>query len=193
MPLPGRENQAPNFRAMAWSIRWSSGFLKSSWTTLWSMYWTARLTRTRGTPSCSYCMKAIVPVASCSSVWSIRSEIGEPGSRSPSTRCSRRICLVTLSLIGSPCSGQHRTVLFAPGQRLPGAGLDRHEGSHRRALGESQGQPGDRTGGQQRLVKGTGQHAVVQAAVGPLQVLLDEEAALRPVAGGRELEVQTEG
>src|SRR3954468_181535 len=158
------------------------------------MYWTARLTRTRGTPSCSNCMKAIVPVASCSSVWSIFSEMGEPGSRSPTTRCSRRICFVTLSGIGmSPCSGQHRTVLLPPGQRLPGAGLDRDEGSHRGALGERQGDPGHRPRGQQRLVQGAGQDAVVQAAVRSLQVLLDEEApaddALSP---GRELEVQTE-
>src|SRR2546423_9469862 len=72
-------------------MRWSSGFLKSSWTTLWSMYWTARSTRTRGTPSCSYCMHAIVPVASCSSVWSIRRATGDPASSSPSTRCSVRI------------------------------------------------------------------------------------------------------
>src|ERR687894_1312663 len=82
---------------MAWSIRWSSGFLKSSWMTLWSMYWTARSTCTRGTSSCSNCMHAIVPVASWSSVWSTRSEMGDPGSSSPSTRCSRRICRVRLS------------------------------------------------------------------------------------------------
>src|SRR3954452_204869 len=65
--------------------------------TLWSMYWTALSTFTRGTPSCSNCMQAIVPVASCSSVWSIRSEIGSPGSRSPSTRCSLRIWRVRFS------------------------------------------------------------------------------------------------
>src|SRR3712207_2656612 len=65
--------------------------------TLWSTYWTARSTRTRGTPSCSNCMNAIVPVASWSSVWSIRSPIGEPGSRSPSTRCSRRMRRLRLS------------------------------------------------------------------------------------------------
>src|ERR671914_658409 len=87
----------PYLRAMAWSIRWSSGFLKSSWMTLWSMYWTARSTCTRGTSSCSNCMHAIVPVASWSSVWSTRSEMGDPGSSSPSTRCSRRICRLRLS------------------------------------------------------------------------------------------------
>src|SRR5918999_3695239 len=87
----------PYLRAMAWSIRWSSGFLWSSWMTLWSMYWTARSTCTRGTSSCSNCMHAIVPVASWSSVWSTRREMGDPGSSSPSTRCSRRICRLRLS------------------------------------------------------------------------------------------------
>src|SRR3954469_14613346 len=175
---------------MAWSIRWSSGFLKSSWTTLWSMYCTARLTRTRGTPSCSNCMNAIVPVASWSSVWSIFSEIGEPGSRSPSTRCSRRICLVRFSAIsGSPCLGQHRTVVFAPGQRLAGARLDGHERSHRRALAEAHRAAGHGSRGQQRLVQRAGQDPVVQGTVGPLQVLLDEEAPPDPVAGRGELEM----
>src|SRR5215210_8148764 len=80
-------------------MRWSSGFLKSSWMTLWSTYCTARSTRTRGTSSCSNCMNAIVPVASWSSVWSTRSAIGRPGSSSPSTRCSRSICRVRFSAI----------------------------------------------------------------------------------------------
>src|SRR3954453_16570920 len=78
-------------------MRWSSGFLKSSATTLWSMYCTARLTSTRGTSSCSNCMNAMVPVASWSSVWSTRMPIGAPGLRSPSTRCSVRIWRVRFS------------------------------------------------------------------------------------------------
>src|SRR4051794_24495347 len=81
-------------------MRWSSGFLKSSATTLWSMYCTARSTCTRGTSSCSNCMNAIVPVASCSSVWSTRMPIGSPGFRSPSTRCSLRIWRVRFSATG---------------------------------------------------------------------------------------------
>src|SRR5215211_4092395 len=89
----------PYRRASAWSMRWSSGFLKSSWITLWSTYWTARSTFTRGTSSCSNCIIDIVPVASCSSVWSTRSEIGAPGVSSPSTRCSRRIWRVRFSAI----------------------------------------------------------------------------------------------
>ncbi len=101
-------------------MRWSSGFLKSSWMTLWSMYWTARSTLTRGTSSCSYCMQAIVPVASWSSVWSTRSAIGEPGVSSPSTRWSFRIWRERFSgmCVGAPvwwglkrylCSGGRRT------------------------------------------------------------------------------------
>src|ERR687886_612268 len=100
MPLPGREKCAPYLRQYACSIRWSSGFLKSRATTLWSMYCTARSTSTRGTSSCSNCMNAIVPVASWSSVWSTRMPIGSPGSRSPSTRCSLRILRVRLSGTG---------------------------------------------------------------------------------------------
>src|ERR687893_1235136 len=67
--------------------------------TLWSMYCTARSTFTRGTSSCSNCMQAIVPVASWSKVWSIRSAIGSPGLRSPSTRCSLSIWRVRFSAI----------------------------------------------------------------------------------------------
>src|SRR3954453_6313516 len=100
MPLPGREESSPNLRAIAWSILWSSGFLKSSWMTLWSTYCTARSTCTRSTSSCSNCMHAIVPVASCRSVWSTLSAIGSPGFRSPSTRCSSRILRVRLAAIG---------------------------------------------------------------------------------------------
>ena len=77
---PGASSGCRTCGASACSMRWSSGFLKSSWMTLWSTYWTARSTCTRGTlellelhaaPSC--------PVASWSSVWSIRSAIGSPG------------------------------------------------------------------------------------------------------------------
>src|SRR3954470_4821669 len=103
MPLPGREKWIPYLRQSAWSIRWSSGFLKSSWMTLWSTYWTARSTLTRGTSSCSNCISDIVPVASWRRVWSIRRAIGSPGSRSPSTRCSRSICRVRFSAT-PPCS-----------------------------------------------------------------------------------------
>src|SRR4051812_21958174 len=81
-------------------MRWSSGFLKSSWMTLWSTYCTARSTCTRSTSSCSNCMHAIVPVASCRSVWSTLSAIGSPGFRSPSTRCSSRILRERLAAIG---------------------------------------------------------------------------------------------
>src|SRR5207244_4308946 len=39
----------------------------------------------------SNCMQAIVPVASCASVWSTRSAISCPGTSSPRSRCSSRI------------------------------------------------------------------------------------------------------
>src|SRR5919108_4508531 len=91
MPFPGRENQAPCLAAIAWRKRWSSGFLKSICRMLWSTYTTAVSTWTRSTPNPSNCIIAIVPVASCASVWSTRSPISVPGTSSPRTRCSSRI------------------------------------------------------------------------------------------------------
>src|SRR5919108_6198401 len=66
------------------------------------MYCTARSTLIRGSPSSSNCISAIVPVASCSSAWSMRIEIGLPGLSSPSTRCSFRIWRVRLAGMCSP-------------------------------------------------------------------------------------------
>src|ERR671910_1766833 len=62
--------------------------------TLWSTYWSARGTRTLSSPIRSNCRQAIVPVASCNSVWSILSPTSSPGSSDPSTMWSSRI-LVT--------------------------------------------------------------------------------------------------
>src|SRR5947209_15422950 len=160
-------------------MRWSSGFLKSSWTTLWSMYWTARSTRTRGTPSCSNCMKAIVPVASCSSVWSTRRPIGEPGLSSPSTRCSRRIWLVSESATREsyPCDREHASILSARGHgRAVARELD--EGADRRARAQVEL---DVRGRPENLDQRGGQDAGVQRAVGALVVLLDEEAPVLDV------------
>src|SRR3954470_10966582 len=94
--------------------------------TLWSTYCTARSTCTRSTSSCSNCMHAIVPVASWRSVWSTLSEIGSPGFRSPSTRCSSRILRGRLGGIGresysvKPASGS------ASAQVLAGHDLRHH-------------------------------------------------------------------
>src|SRR5919109_310879 len=109
----------PYLRHSAWSMRWSSGFLKSSWITLWSTYWTARSTFTRGTSSCSNCISDIVPVASWSSVWSMRSAIGSPGSSSPSTRCSRRIWRVRFSAIASMFPEVTLPMRVGPGEAGP--------------------------------------------------------------------------
>src|SRR5919109_1368983 len=105
MPFPGRENQAPYFAAIAWRKRWSSGFLKSIWRMLWSTYTTAVSTWTRSTPKSSNCIIAIVPVASCASVWSTRSAISVPGTRSPRTRWSSRI---VRARDGTPSVSQER-------------------------------------------------------------------------------------
>src|SRR4051794_16168880 len=126
MPLPGREYSMPNLRAIACSMRWSSGFLKSSWMTLWSTYCTARSTCTRSTSSCSNCMHAIVPVASWRSVWSTLSAIGSPGSRSPSTRCSSRILRVRLA--GIRPEPTRRDCSLRP--RAPAHVLPRHDLRH---------------------------------------------------------------
>src|SRR3954453_11079213 len=94
-------------------MRWSSGFLKSSWMTLWSTYWTARSTWKRSTSSCSNCMQAIVPVASWSSVWSTLSAIGSPAFRSPSTRCSSRVLRVRLAAIRPKATPSGRAQVLA--------------------------------------------------------------------------------
>src|SRR3954447_587690 len=78
------------------------------------MYWTARETETRGMPSCSNCMKAMVPVASCSRVWSTFSAIGVPGFSSPSARCSFRIWVVSESGIRRDYGGP---MAYAPPAR----------------------------------------------------------------------------
>src|SRR5688500_1395663 len=91
MPFPGRENQTPYFAAIACRKRWSSGFLKSIWRMLWSTYTTAVSTWTRSAPNSSNCIIAIVPVASCASVWSTWRAISVPGTSSPRTRCSSRM------------------------------------------------------------------------------------------------------
>src|SRR3954454_16312451 len=166
MPFPGREECGPYLRQYAWSIRWSSGFLKSSATTLWSMYCTARETATRGTSSCSNCMKAIVPVASCSSVWSTRMPIGSPGLSSPSTRCSRRIRRVRFSAIVPRLPARRRV---SRGRRAFADHLprdDEHESGERDlhdALGHDvdDGDTGDRPGDGRRAE----QPAVAQAHV----------------------------
>src|SRR4051794_5446352 len=81
--------------------------------TLWSTYCTARSTCTRSTSSCSNCMHAIVPVASCRSVWSTLSEIGSPGFRSPSTRGSSRILRVRLAGIRPKATPSGRANVLA--------------------------------------------------------------------------------
>src|SRR5215208_5420558 len=89
----------PYFAANACKKRWSSGFLWSSWMTLWSTYWTARSTSTLSTPIRSNCRQAIVPVASCSSVWSILRPTSSPGSSEPLTMWSLRILATRFSAI----------------------------------------------------------------------------------------------
>src|ERR671916_1834165 len=89
----------PYLAAKACKKRWSSGFLKSSWITLWSTYWTARGTCTRSTPILSNCRQAMVPVASCSSVWSILSATSSPGSSEPLIMWSLRILVTRFSAI----------------------------------------------------------------------------------------------
>src|SRR5918997_1689605 len=89
----------PYLAANACKKRWSSGFLKSSWITLWSTYWTARGTCTRSTPIRSNCRQAMVPVASCSSVWSILSATSSPGSSEPLIMWSLRILVTRFSAI----------------------------------------------------------------------------------------------
>src|SRR5918998_2872717 len=89
----------PYFAANACRKRWSSGFLKSSWMMLWSTYWTARGTCTRSTPIRSNCRQAMVPVASCSSVWSILSAPSSPGSGEPLIMWSLRILVTRFSAI----------------------------------------------------------------------------------------------
>src|SRR5215210_4409017 len=79
--------------------RWSSGFLKSSWMTLWSTYWTARSTSTLSTPIRSNCRQAIVPVASCSSVWSILRPASSPGAGEPLTMWSLRMLATRFAAI----------------------------------------------------------------------------------------------
>src|SRR5919197_2061771 len=187
-------------------MRWSSGFLKSSATTLWSMYCTARSTATRGTSSCSNCMKAIVPVASWSNVWSTRMPIGRPGSRSPSTRCSLRIRRVrfsgTVEYLPDRARGGFRHVrgrdeaVLAGPPRAPAGRRDLDERAHRggarvlddevpRVLAGREGQ---------RLLERRGDDAGVGGARLALVVLLDEEPADDAVAARRplELEVQPE-
>src|ERR671933_1061987 len=185
-------------------MRWSSGFLKSSWTTLWSMYWTARATRTRGTPICSNCMKAIVPVASCRSVWSTRTPIGSPGRSSPSTRCSARIRRVRFSAIGAPLPTRRRIDLYprvrdrTPLPDRPGVALaDRHldERADRRGCAMLDDHaPRMRAQRQrERLVRGRGDHAGVRDAGLALVVLLDEEAPRQRAVGlAPRLELQPE-
>src|SRR5215212_799662 len=67
--------------------------------TLWSTYWTARSTSTLSTPILSNCRQAIVPVASCSSVWSILRPTSSPGSSEPLTMWSLRILATRFSAI----------------------------------------------------------------------------------------------
>src|SRR3954447_25108159 len=220
MPLPGREKCAPNLRAIAWSMRWSSGFLKSSWITLWSTYWTARSTFTRGTPSCSYCMHAIVPVASWSSVWSIRSPIGSPGFNSPSTRCSLRIWRVRLSATAEKLlrdaheharrAREQRPVRRVAAQlgldpqrpallaRDPRAHVTEAADGHRAEQIELE-PARERVDARvvhderHRLVEGRAHHAAVREARRSLVVLLEEEAAgERAVVLRRQLELQPE-
>src|SRR5215212_6528655 len=89
----------PYFAANACKKRWSSGFLWSSWMMLWSTYWTAKSTWTLSTPIRSNCKQAIVPVASCNSVWSILSPTSSPGSSEPLTMWSLRILVTRFSAI----------------------------------------------------------------------------------------------
>src|SRR3954466_4350557 len=96
--------------------------------TLWSTYWTARSTFTRGIPSCSNCMHAIVPVASWSSVWSMRRPIGSPRFSSPSTRCSFRIWRDRFSGMSPP------PVPFRWESYPIGSGRDLHLPAHDRLL-----------------------------------------------------------
>src|SRR5918998_3971990 len=117
----------PYFAANACRKRWSSGFLKSSWMMLWSTYWTARGTCTRSTPIRSNCRQAIVPVASCKSVWSILKPTSSPGSSDPPTMWSLRILVTRFSAIAHP--RQTCTFLFYPpaGTARAGGSLTPHE------------------------------------------------------------------
>src|SRR4051812_43407554 len=198
-------------------MRWSSGFLKSSWMTLWSTYCTARSTFTRGTSSCSYCMNAIVPVASWSNVWSIFSEIGSPGSSSPSTRCSRRIWRVRFSPIRRRRltldaheypHGARQAVAFGlrlgPQQQpsrlaLHHTRLELEELAHGRRLLQRDLEP-LRQGGdplvmeqqRHRFPKRRRHNPAVRDARRPLVVLLQEEAAVHALTVALHLELQAE-
>src|SRR4051812_3969931 len=182
-------------------MRWSSGFLWSSWTTLWSMYWTARPTLTRGTPSCSNCMNAIVPVASWSSVWSMRSAIGSPGLSSPSTRWSARIRRDSESATscGLPRPGaRHHTTLLVAQRGVRRRRLhhderpDRRGGANLERAVEGRG-PSRFSRERERFEQRRGEDARMGAPVGALVVLLDEEApAHDAVVAALGLEAETE-
>src|SRR6266516_6512562 len=106
IPLPARENLMPYLDAKVCRNRWSSALRWSNCSILWSTYCMARSTFTSWSPSASNSMQAMVPVASCSSVWSILRAISSPGARRPSTRCASRILPVMVpSMLASRVSG----------------------------------------------------------------------------------------
>ncbi len=94
-PLPGRLNHTPKRRQAERRKRWSSAFLKSVCSRLWSTYWAETSVRTRGMPMASKASITRVPVASWVRVWSMRRAISRPGSGLPSTRWSSMILRVT--------------------------------------------------------------------------------------------------
>ena len=85
----------PYFFATDWRKSWSSAFSKPICTVLWSTYETDTSVFTLATPMDSNCKYAIVPVASCVSVWSILMPISASFAGSPSTRWAANIFCAT--------------------------------------------------------------------------------------------------
>src|SRR5947209_17730305 len=74
-------------------------------------------------------MHAIVPVASCSRVWSTLRAIGLPGSSSPSTRCSFSIWRERFSGIGLILPGGAETTPYKLTHAREHAASDRERGA----------------------------------------------------------------
>lgn len=116
-PLPGPEYQSPNRRAAERRNRWSAMLRSSACSRLWSTYCTDTSVATRSRPMPSSSSITIVPVASCVSVWSIRSPISEPGVISPDSRCEAMSLRATFDPIGAGYPDSRRDT---PGARRTG-------------------------------------------------------------------------
>ena len=85
-PLPALEYHSPNRWQADRRKAWSSAFLLSVCSRLWSTYCTDTSVRARSSPRASSSSITMVPVASWVRVWSIRIAISCPGVISPETR-----------------------------------------------------------------------------------------------------------